>query len=99
MTAGGPEFTRSGRLKGRAGFALKPRGGPSVDGQHGAGHATLRKMEWLFGLAKPALGARPVSAVEAPQVLQVFVASRLVTGVKPPTGFARMIRPEHCAAR
>jgi integrase len=34
--------------------------------------ATLRKMEWLFGLAKPALGARPISAVEAPEVLQVL---------------------------
>ena len=40
--------------------------------REGKSPATLRKMEWLFSLAKPALGARPISAVEAPEVLQVL---------------------------
>ena len=40
--------------------------------REGKAPATLAKLEWLFGLAKPALGARPITAIEAPEVLQVL---------------------------
>jgi integrase len=40
--------------------------------REGKAPATLAKLEWLFGLAKPALGARPINAIEAPEVLQVL---------------------------
>jgi integrase len=40
--------------------------------REGKAPATLAKLEWLFGLAKPNLGARPISAIEAPEVLQVL---------------------------
>jgi len=40
--------------------------------REGKAPATITKLEWLFGLAKPALGARPISAIEAPEVLQVL---------------------------
>lgn len=33
---------------------------------------TLNKLRWLFSLAKPALGSRPITAIEAPEVLQVL---------------------------
>jgi hypothetical protein len=36
--------------------------------REGKAPATIAKLEWLFGLAKPALGARPISAIEAPEV-------------------------------
>jgi integrase len=42
--------------------------------REGKAPATIAKLEWLFGLAKPALGARPISAIEAPEVLQVLRA-------------------------
>jgi integrase len=42
--------------------------------REGKAPATLAKLEWLFGLAKPALGARPISAIEAPELLQVLRA-------------------------
>jgi integrase len=32
----------------------------------------LRKLEWLFNLAKPDLGSRPITAIEAPEVLHVL---------------------------
>jgi integrase len=40
--------------------------------REGKAPATLAKLEWLLGLAKPALGARPIRAIEAPEVLQVL---------------------------
>jgi integrase len=40
--------------------------------REGKAPATIAKLEWLFGLAKPALGARPITAIEAPEVLQVL---------------------------
>jgi integrase len=40
--------------------------------REGKAPATIAKLEWLFGLAKPALGARPIIAIEAPEVLQVL---------------------------
>ncbi len=82
--------------------------------REGKSPATLSKMEWLFGLAKPAIGARPIP-LRRPRYCRCCVASRLVTGLKPPAACAlssapysaspsppgahRMIRPEHCAAR
>jgi hypothetical protein len=40
--------------------------------REGKAPATVAKLDWLFGLAKPALGARPISAIQAPEVLEVF---------------------------
>jgi integrase-like protein len=40
--------------------------------REGKAPATIAKLEWLFGLAKPALGARPITAIEAPEILQVL---------------------------
>jgi len=40
--------------------------------REGKAPATLTKLEWLFGLARPALGARPIAEIEAPEVLQVL---------------------------
>lgn len=40
--------------------------------REGKAPATIAKLEWLFGLAKPALGARPIIAIEAREVLQVL---------------------------
>src|SRR5208282_2882967 len=40
--------------------------------REGKAPATITKLEWLFGLAKPALGARPIAAIEAPEILQVL---------------------------
>lgn len=40
--------------------------------REGKAPATITKLEWLFGLAKPALGARPITAIEAPEILQVL---------------------------
>src|SRR6516165_1651872 len=42
--------------------------------REGKAPTTIAKLEWLFGLAKPALGARPISAIEAPEVLQLLRA-------------------------
>ena len=33
---------------------------------------TLEKSEWLFSLARPALGARPIAEIEAPEILSVL---------------------------
>jgi hypothetical protein len=38
----------------------------------GKAPATLNKLEWLFSLAKPVLGARRTAAIGAPEVLQVL---------------------------
>jgi integrase len=35
---------------------------------------TLAKIEWLLGLASPAIGARPVSEITAPEILRVLRA-------------------------
>jgi len=35
---------------------------------------TLGKLEWLLGLARPALGARPIAEITAPEVLSVLRA-------------------------
>ena len=40
--------------------------------REGKAPATITKLEWLFSLAKPALGARPITAIEAPEILQVL---------------------------
>lgn len=40
--------------------------------REGKAPATLVKLEWLFGLINPTFGARPISAIEAPEVLQVL---------------------------
>jgi integrase len=40
--------------------------------REGKAPATIAKLEWLFGLAKPALGARPIAAMEAFEILQVL---------------------------
>lgn len=37
-------------------------------------HRTLAKIEWLLELAKPAIGARPISEIRAPEVLRVLRA-------------------------
>jgi hypothetical protein len=34
--------------------------------------STIRKLEWLLGLAMPDLGPRPISAITAPEVLAVL---------------------------
>jgi integrase len=38
----------------------------------GKASATLGKLEWLFGIANPTLGPRPISAITAPEILQVL---------------------------
>ena len=40
--------------------------------REGKATSTMAKLEWLLGLARPALGARPISAIAAPEVLQVL---------------------------
>jgi integrase len=40
--------------------------------REGKAPATLNKLKWLFELATPALGARPIVAIGAPEVLQVL---------------------------
>jgi integrase len=40
--------------------------------REGKAPATLNKLGWLFSLATPALGARPIAAIGAPEVLQVL---------------------------
>jgi integrase len=34
--------------------------------------ATIKKLEWLIGLAKPSLGERPLGAIGSPEILQVL---------------------------
>ncbi len=46
-------------------FLQKKRG-------EGKAAATLSKLEWLIGIAKPTLGARPITEISAPEVLQVL---------------------------
>lgn len=45
-----------------------------LDKKRGEGKAaaTLSKLEWLIGIAKPALGPRPITALTAPEVLKVL---------------------------
>ncbi|SRR5208282_5392894 len=38
----------------------------------GKAEATLSKLEWLVGIAKPLLGPRPISEITAPEILQVL---------------------------
>jgi integrase len=38
----------------------------------GKADATLSKLAWLIGIAKPTLGARPITEITAPEVLQVL---------------------------
>lgn len=33
---------------------------------------TISKLEWLFGLATPSLGQRPIAGITAPEILQVL---------------------------
>jgi integrase len=40
--------------------------------REGRALSTMAKLVWLLGLARPALGARPISAITAPEVLQVL---------------------------
>ena len=40
--------------------------------REGRSEATVSKAEWLFGLATPALGSRPVAEITAPEVLTVL---------------------------
>jgi integrase len=40
--------------------------------REGKASATIAKLEWLLGQAKLALGARPISAIEAPEVLHLL---------------------------
>jgi integrase len=40
--------------------------------REGKAAATLSKLEWLIGIAKPALGPRPITAITAPEVLKVL---------------------------
>jgi integrase len=42
--------------------------------REGKAPSTMAKLEWLLGLARPALGTRPISAITAPEVLQVLRA-------------------------
>ena len=58
-------------------------------GARGRPSKPSRKVEWLFSLARPAIGARPISELTAPEVLAVLRASKRADGVKPPEGFAR----------
>jgi integrase len=46
-------------------FLVKKRG-------EGRAEATLGKLEWLIGIAKPILGARPITEISAPEVLKVL---------------------------
>ena len=46
-------------------FLQKKRG-------EGKAAATLSKLEWLIGIAKPTLGAWPITEISAPEVLQVL---------------------------
>jgi hypothetical protein len=59
--------------------------------REGKAPATIAKLEWLMGLAKPALGARPISAIEVPEILQVLAGSRRVTSWRPRTGYERLL--------
>jgi hypothetical protein len=45
-----------------------------LDKKRGEGKAaaTLGKLEWLIGIAKPALGPRPIDVITAPEVLKVL---------------------------
>ncbi|MBV8104028.1 MAG: tyrosine-type recombinase/integrase [Hyphomicrobiales bacterium] len=38
----------------------------------GKADATLSKLKWLIGIAKPLLGLRPISEITAPEILQVL---------------------------
>jgi integrase len=38
----------------------------------GKAEATLSKLEWLIGIAKPTLGPRPITEISAPEVLKVL---------------------------
>jgi integrase len=40
-------------------------------GEHRAA-STVSKLEWLIGIAKPALGARPITEITAPEILMVL---------------------------
>ena len=40
--------------------------------KEGKASATLGKLEWLFSLANPTLGPRPITSLTAPEVLQVL---------------------------
>jgi integrase len=40
--------------------------------KEGKASATLGKLEWLFGIANRTLGPRPISAIAAPEILQVL---------------------------
>lgn len=40
--------------------------------KEGKAPVTLSKLAWLFSLAKPALGPRPITSITAPEVLQVL---------------------------
>jgi len=42
--------------------------------REGKASSTLAKLEWLFGLAKESLGARPIAEVTAPEVLAALQA-------------------------
>ena len=42
--------------------------------REGLAPATLQKVEWLLGHARPSLGARPIAAITAPEVLGVLRA-------------------------
>ncbi len=48
--------------------------GEFLDKKRGEGKAdtTLSKLEWLIGIAKPTLGARPITEIAAPEILQVL---------------------------
>ncbi len=51
--------------------------------REGKAPATIVKLEWLFRLAKPALGMRPISAIEAPRSCRCHAVSRPETRWKP----------------
>ena len=40
--------------------------------REGKATSTMAKLEWLLGLARPAIGARPISAIAAPEILHVL---------------------------
>ena len=48
--------------------------GEFLDKKRGEGKAdaTLSKLQWLIGIAKPTLGARPITEIAAPEILQVL---------------------------
>ncbi len=57
--------------------------------REGKAEQTIAKVEWLFSLARPAIGARSISELPRRKSWPCCERSKRADGVKPPEGFAR----------